>query len=159
METSIPLSRVGTTAFVDSSCAAARDTSSSVANPAFALALVKSRVSCCVLIFLFAISSRRWKPRSCAYTRPTSPNRMISTSRRFSSAAVMSAVAACTLRRIPPKTSNSHERSEERRVGKSVDLGGRRILKKKKKRNIQDANIEISKENQQDTRSSVPHRH
>src|SRR2546422_10249244 len=27
------------------------------------------------------------------------------------------------------------ERSEERRVGKSVDLGGRRIIKKKKKRN------------------------
>ena len=26
------------------------------------------------------------------------------------------------------------ERSEERRVGKSVDLGGRRIIKKKKKR-------------------------
>src|SRR3989449_11290263 len=27
------------------------------------------------------------------------------------------------------------ERSEERRVGKSVDLGGRRIIKKKKKKN------------------------
>src|SRR5687767_16026658 len=27
----------------------------------------------------------------------------------------------------------AHERSEERRVGKSVDLGGRRIRKKKKK--------------------------
>src|SRR4051794_41846495 len=27
-----------------------------------------------------------------------------------------------------------HVRSEERRVGKSVDLGGRRIIKKKKKR-------------------------
>src|SRR2546425_4632836 len=27
-----------------------------------------------------------------------------------------------------------HERSEERRVGKSVDLGGRRIIKKKKKK-------------------------
>src|SRR5438874_11590538 len=27
------------------------------------------------------------------------------------------------------------DRSEERRVGKSVDLGGRRIIKKKKKRN------------------------
>ena len=26
------------------------------------------------------------------------------------------------------------DRSEERRVGKSVDLGGRRIIKKKKKR-------------------------
>ena len=29
----------------------------------------------------------------------------------------------------------SGERSEERRVGKSVDLGGRRIIKKKKKKN------------------------
>src|SRR2546423_12649758 len=28
-----------------------------------------------------------------------------------------------------------HVRSEERRVGKSVDLGGRRIIKKKKKKN------------------------
>src|SRR6267143_3810782 len=28
------------------------------------------------------------------------------------------------------------DRSEERRVGKSVDLGGRRIIKKKKKKNI-----------------------
>src|SRR6266581_6287062 len=27
----------------------------------------------------------------------------------------------------------AHSRSEERRVGKSVDLGGRRIIKKKKK--------------------------
>src|SRR2546425_10928053 len=29
----------------------------------------------------------------------------------------------------------ARERSEERRVGKSVDLGGRRIIKKKKKKN------------------------
>src|SRR5260221_11805032 len=32
-------------------------------------------------------------------------------------------------------------RSEERRVGKSVDLGGRRIIKKKKKKNKR--NVEI----------------
>src|SRR2546430_12736210 len=31
------------------------------------------------------------------------------------------------------RTSTDTERSEERRVGKSVDLGGRRIIKKKKK--------------------------
>src|SRR5467141_4415941 len=31
-------------------------------------------------------------------------------------------------------TSRARSRSEERRVGKSVDLGGRRIIKKKKKR-------------------------
>src|SRR2546421_12940691 len=30
----------------------------------------------------------------------------------------------------------SRKRSEERRVGKSVDLGGRRIIKKKKRRNM-----------------------
>src|SRR5256885_8496623 len=29
---------------------------------------------------------------------------------------------------------HAHARSEERRVGKSVDLGGRRIIKKKKKK-------------------------
>src|SRR5438874_8355706 len=28
-----------------------------------------------------------------------------------------------------------HDRSEERRVGKGVDIGGRRIIKKKKKKN------------------------
>src|SRR2546430_12712385 len=30
------------------------------------------------------------------------------------------------------KADDEHERSEERRVGKGVDLGGRRIIKKKK---------------------------
>src|SRR5476649_1356657 len=33
-----------------------------------------------------------------------------------------------------PAPSNPEPRSEERRVGKSVDLGGRRIIKKKKKK-------------------------
>src|SRR3990170_7515200 len=37
----------------------------------------------------------------------------------------------CPLRRRPLSP-----RSEERRVGKSVDLGGRRIIKKKKKKKI-----------------------
>src|SRR6516165_12155218 len=46
-----------------------------------------------------------------------------------------------------------HQRSEERRVGKSVDLGGRRIIKKKKKKkkksqciryNTKKINIEIT---------------
>src|SRR2546426_9097033 len=40
------------------------------------------------------------------------------------------AVAQTPEQAIPPST----ERSEERRVGKSVDLGGRRIIKKKKKK-------------------------
>src|SRR5215472_5242694 len=68
METSIPLSRVGTTALVDSSCAAARDTSRSVANPAFALAqedheniaavLFCSRCVCCGRLHAPAGSSK-----------------------------------------------------------------------------------------------------
>src|SRR5690348_18191953 len=33
-----------------------------------------------------------------------------------------------------PRPSQARPRSEERRVGKSVDLGGRRIIKKKKRR-------------------------
>src|SRR3989441_13352580 len=35
-----------------------------------------------------------------------------------------------------PRHSPRQERSEERRVGKSVDLGGRRIIKKKKKKQV-----------------------
>src|SRR6185295_12058412 len=34
--------------------------------------------------------------------------------------------------RVDPQTAIANGRSEERRVGKSVDLGGRRIIKKKK---------------------------
>src|SRR3712207_9484164 len=34
--------------------------------------------------------------------------------------------------RVPAAPLGGHGRSEERRVGKSVDLGGRRIIKKKK---------------------------
>src|SRR5437773_9731513 len=46
---------------------------------------------------------------------------------------------AASLRPGPPAASGrspalSARRSEERRVGKSVDLGGRRIIKKKKKK-------------------------
>src|SRR2546422_11605289 len=36
----------------------------------------------------------------------------------------------------PPTVPISQDRSEERRVGKGVDLGGRRIIKKKKKKKI-----------------------
>src|SRR5260363_455356 len=36
----------------------------------------------------------------------------------------------------------SERRSEERRVGKSVDLGGRRIIKKKKKKKIKNVILE-----------------
>src|SRR5207247_4132803 len=37
-----------------------------------------------------------------------------------------------------PRSSSAWLRSEERRVGKSVDLGGRRIIKKKKKKQTRD---------------------
>src|SRR2546425_12310945 len=36
----------------------------------------------------------------------------------------------------PPLHLDQRRRSEERRVGKSVDLGGRRIIKKKKKERV-----------------------
>src|SRR5205085_3583549 len=36
-----------------------------------------------------------------------------------------------SLKRAPRGYAENHPRSEERRVGKSVDLGGRRIMKKK----------------------------
>src|SRR5437588_8581691 len=47
---------------------------------------------------------------------------------------------ACLLKRLSRLSPRSSppallQRSEERRVGKSVDLGGRRIIKKKKKKN------------------------
>src|SRR5688572_32178847 len=38
--------------------------------------------------------------------------------------------------RLRFRASEVEARSEERRVGKSVDLGGRRIIKKKKKRRV-----------------------
>src|SRR2546426_166030 len=41
-----------------------------------------------------------------------------------------SLLTSASSRLLPPRS-----RSEERRVGKSVDLGGRRIIKKKKKNN------------------------
>src|SRR4051794_41959266 len=44
-----------------------------------------------------------------------------------------------------------HPRSEERRVGKSVDLGGRRIIKKKKKKERK-AKEEITKKRERDVR-------
>src|SRR5438128_11221721 len=41
---------------------------------------------------------------------------------------------ACDSTQNPTVAEKSISRSEERRVGKGVDLGGRRIIKKKKKR-------------------------
>src|SRR5215471_20944031 len=51
---------------------------------------------------------------------------------------------------VPGQVARSHRgRSEERREGKSVDLGGRRIIKKKKKKKKR--NKENKKEEQKDT--------
>src|SRR2546429_9081163 len=52
---------------------------------------------------------------------------------------------------LPPVRERDHpdhaeHRSEERRVGKSVDLGGRRIIKKKKKKNQRD--VQMKKNNE-----------
>src|SRR5438094_7954002 len=52
--------------------------------------------------------------------------------------------------RVPALGASGAIRSEERRVGKSVDLGGRRIIKKKKSKNRrQNGNIEKIRANQQ----------
>src|SRR5947207_14267206 len=61
------------------------------------------------------------KRQSCTF--PDFPSRPF-----FSSSASPSCV------RSTPSALHVRSRSEERRVGKSVDLGGRRILKKKKNR-------------------------
>src|SRR5437016_12956054 len=45
-----------------------------------------------------------------------------------------SARRRATLSSRPQRTRAGPDRSEERRVGKSVDLGGRRIIKKKKEK-------------------------
>src|SRR2546429_5901273 len=54
-------------------------------------------------------------------------------SRRASSKWVKSWNTAATRLRHDSSKSSRRSRSEERRVGKSVDLGGRRIIKKKNK--------------------------
>src|SRR5690349_23851814 len=51
-----------------------------------------------------------------------------------------------TLHRCPRNTAaHMFNRSEERRVGKSVDLGGRRIIKKKKRKKSTDREEEEKK--------------
>src|SRR5438034_11233233 len=51
---------------------------------------------------------------------------------------------------LDPRAAWSYVRSEERRVGKSVDLGGRRRNKKKKKRFMSQQRKQIISENRQD---------
>jgi len=65
--------QVGTTAFVDSSCRRRTRYIKLVGQSAFRPGARQIKGLLLRLIFLFAISSGRWKPRSCAYTRPTSP--------------------------------------------------------------------------------------
>src|SRR3989442_12803605 len=56
--------------------------------------------------------------------------------RQFSVAAAERRAEESCVPRAAQRRGAGEQRSEERRVGKSVDLGGRRIIKKKKKRNI-----------------------
>src|SRR5947207_14244418 len=51
--------------------------------------------------------------------------------------------------RPPDPQSPGASRSEERRIGKSVDLGGRRIIKKKKKKEKRGNNKESRRQNTQ----------
>src|SRR3546814_14607007 len=74
-----------------------------------------------------------------AYLRSVGPAAARPDRRRRSSRRRRTATAFAMVRRpglVQPRTSRSDHRSEERRVGKSVsvrvDLGGRRIIKKKK---------------------------
>src|SRR5258708_39853072 len=61
------------------------------------------------------------------------PHQPMSTAAAITTAAKPAASLAYVFR--PRTRAKSVMRSEERRVGKSVDLGGRRIIKKKKKKN------------------------
>src|SRR5262249_60840305 len=51
-------------------------------------------------------------------------------------------------RRTHRRSDRSRSRSEERRVGKSVDLGGRRIIKKKKKIRLEKTRSDSTKKRQ-----------
>src|SRR5689334_23800717 len=100
---------------------------------------------CCCLFFFFFSSRRRhtrwncdWSSDVCSsdlklrkgYAEIAAANLTITPARRAQvdfSDSIRSNVAEIV-------------RSEERRVGKSVDLGGRRIIKKKKKKNDQNVN-------------------
>src|SRR6266496_5875608 len=76
-----------------------------------------------LFLFFFFFSSRRRHTRSL---------------RDWSSDVCSSDLSGCCGRRASALSSRSparrRSRSEERRVGKGVDLGGRRIIKKKKKK-------------------------
>src|SRR5947207_12723392 len=85
------------------------------------------------LFFFFFFSSRRrhtrslcdWSSDVCSSDLNRSECRVFSGRKeRWQQASVPDTRIGCR--------ENSVERSEERRVGKSVDLGGRRIIKKKK---------------------------
>src|SRR5438132_10389604 len=80
---------------------------------------------CICFFFFFFFSSRRRHTRSlCDWSSDVCSSDL----RR---------IRACSnpsMTGMSPSTTRAVARSEERRVGKSVDLGGRRIIKKKKKK-------------------------
>src|SRR6266567_5200329 len=85
--------------------------------------------------FLFFFSSRRRHTRfDCDWSSDVCSSDLTAESGRG-----LKAGCRCAARSPGPRRAGSPasaRRSEERRVGKSVDLGGRRIIKKKKKNEI-----------------------
>src|SRR6476661_5147630 len=80
------------------------------------------------LIFFFFSSRRRHTRFKCDWSSD-----VCSSDLRGDRMTLVEKVARALCAAVP---GTGNVRSEERRVGKSVDLGGRRIIKKKKKRNI-----------------------
>src|SRR2546421_8114234 len=112
------------------------------------------------LFFFFFFSSRRrhtrsdrdWSSDVCSsdllgFSRPaTTRTRAASSTGRISgrkSKATRRSYSPSSKRAAKPNSRRTEIRSEERREGKSVDLGGRRIIKKKKKKK----NYTVNKDN------------
>src|SRR5690349_23708965 len=101
--------------------------------------LVRSVLWLCFVFFFFFSSRRRhtrslrdWSSDVCSSDLPD-----IQTTRAPTHPPRTAARPRCAPRRDCRPARATARRSEERRVGKSVDLGGRRIIKKKKKRKSQ----------------------
>src|SRR2546422_5732255 len=74
--------------------------------------------------------------QTCALPIYRRPTRSISVRPSGTCCIIMASSSATCDTGSLPITCRRRRRSEERRVGKGVDLGGRRIIKKKKNRNI-----------------------
>src|SRR5436309_14447007 len=86
-----------------------------------------------IFFFFFFFSSRRRHTRfSRDWSSDVCSSDLSWNAWKKDSSRACASTTACSVSR--PSGSIRHRRSEERRVGKSVDLGGRRIIKKKKKR-------------------------